>query len=297
MEASPFAVPRPCALRDLSPVVHWARHHVRTPSFHWKRRIYDFELLFVKHGEILATIGDERHSAGAGTLLVLPPWTPHAVVIRSEPHAELLGVHFDFFDGAAAGHDIIVDEGQINPLAFSAVPYTFDKPLLAKLYYPNVSARIVSLLEGVIQEWQERLPGYDAACKAMLLQLFTLLVRPGSESARRPHPKYEQPLFALTDEIRRHYSRRWSSAEMAKFLLVHEDYMSRQFKALMGVGPNKFVQSVRHQEAKRLLRETDHTIERISAEVGYEDFHYFSRIFKRWEGMTALQFRKLTRTI
>ncbi|MFC4811274.1 helix-turn-helix transcriptional regulator [Paenibacillus sp. GCM10023250] len=297
MEASSYVKPRPCTLRELSPAVHWARHHVRAPSFQWKRRIYDFELLFVKHGEIAATIGGERHLARAGTLLVLPPWIPHIVEIRSEPHAELLGIHFDFFDGTAAGHRFIVDESQIDPSAFSAVPYVSDKPLLAGYCFANVSGRIVALMEGVIQEWNERQSGYDAACKAMLLHLVALLARRGGEARPLPRPKHEERLLALADEIRRHCGRRWTSTEMAKFLLVHEDYMSRQFKALMGIGPNKFVQSVRHQEAKRLLRETDDTIERISLLVGYDDFHYFSRIFKRWEGMSALQFRKLSRTV
>ncbi|QHW30515.1 AraC family transcriptional regulator [Paenibacillus rhizovicinus] len=296
--ATPFyAVPRPCSLRDLSPVIHWAQHHVRTPAYHWHRRIYDFELLFVKHGEIRAIIGGEPHIARTGALLLLPPWIPHVVEVLSEPHAELLGVHFDFFDGAAANHNIIVDELQINPLAFSAVPFLQDKPLLPGYLYPNVSGRIVSLLEGIAQEWNERRSGYDTACKAMLLHLVTLLVRQGNESAQQAHPKYEQLLLSLAEEIRTHCSRNWTCAEMAKYVLVHEDYMSRQFKALMGVGPNKFVQSVRHQEAKRLLRETDHTVEWISGAVGYEDFHYFSRIFKRWEGMSAMQFRKLSRMI
>ncbi|MBM7565560.1 helix-turn-helix transcriptional regulator [Paenibacillus sacheonensis] len=292
-----YSAPRPCALRDLSPVVHWAQHHVRTPAYQWNRRIYDFELLFVKHGEIRATIGGEPYLARSGALIVLPPWEPHVVEVRSEPHAELIGVHFDFFDGAPASHNIIVDEQQINPLAFSAVPYLQEKPLLPDYLYPGISGRIVSLLEGIVQEWNERRPGHDAACKAMLLHLFTLLVRHGNEAGRQPLPKYEQRLHALAEEIRMHCSRNWTCAEMAKYVLVHEDYMSRQFKALMGVGPNKFVQSIRHQEAKRLLRETDHTIEWIAGAVGYEDFHYFSRIFKRWEGMSALQFRKLARMI
>lgn len=67
---------------------------------------------------------------------------------------------------------------------------------------------------------------------------------------------------------------------MAAFINVHEDYMSKLFKDMLGMSPNKYLQSVRHQQAKRLLRETDNKIERISLEVGYDDFHYFSRIFK-----------------
>ncbi|WP_308638777.1 helix-turn-helix domain-containing protein [Paenibacillus silvisoli] len=299
MNNASFPKIRPTSLRELSPVIHWARQHVRTPQFKWSRRIYDFELLYVKHGEIQATIEGETFLVRAGSLLALTPWKQHRIEVLTEPHAELLGVHFDFFDGAAASHAIIADEQHPNPDAFSDMPYLtadnmllFDEPLLS-----NVSPKIVALLENIIQEWNDRHRGYDSVCKGLMLQLIALLLRHQSKSSAATLPKYERSLLELVQAIRSDCSRRWSSAEMAKFLLVHEDYMSRQFKAMMGVGPNKFVQGVRHQEAKKLLRETDQTVEWIAGAVGYEDFHYFSRMFRKWEGMSAMQFRRMSRTL
>ncbi|WP_165822523.1 helix-turn-helix transcriptional regulator [Paenibacillus montanisoli] len=299
MDNAAFPRLRAAALRDLSPVIHWARQHFRSPQFKWSRRIYDFELLYVKHGEIRAAIEGESFLVRAGSLLVLTPWKHHRIEVLTEPHAELLGVHFDFFDGAAASHAIIVDEHNPNPDAFSDMPYlTPDNLILfTEPHLPNVSPKIIALLENVIQEWNERHRDYDSVCKGLMLQLIALLVRHQSEHNQMPHPKHERKLLELVQAIRTECSRKWSSAEMAKFLLVHEDYMSKQFKAMMGVGPNKFVQGVRHQEAKRLLRETDHTVEWIAGAVGYEDFHYFSRVFRKWEGMSAMQFRRLSRTV
>lgn len=289
---------RRTTLRDLSPVIHWAQQHNRTPAFKWSRRIYDFQLLYVKHGELLASIeGEPAMRVRAGSLLILPPWRHHRIEIMTEPYAELLGVHFDFFEMPDVTHSILIDEQAPNASLLGNIPYLHDKPIFTELVYNAISPKIISVLENVIQEWNERQQGYEVVCKGLLAQLITLLVRHQNEGRGLAHPKYEAQLLQLAEEIRSDFSRRWTSAEMAKYLLVHEDYMSRQFKAMMGIGPNKFVQSVRHQEAKRLLRETDQTIESISSAVGYEDFHYFSRIFKRWEGISAMQFRKLSRLI
>lgn len=233
----------------------------------------------------------------AGSLLILPPWRHHRIEIMTEPYAELLGVHFDFFEMPEVTHSILIDEQAPNVALLSHIPYLQDKPIFTELVYNTVSPKIISLFENIVQEWSERQQGYEVICKGLLVHLITLLVRHQNEGRSLAHPKYEVQLLQLAEEIRTDFSRRWTSTEMAKYLLVHEDYMSRQFKAMMGIGPNKFVQSVRHQEAKRLLRETDQTIESISAAVGYEDFHYFSRIFKRWEGISAMQFRKLSRLI
>lgn len=252
----------------------------------------------MKHGELRATIeGESPLKVRAGSLLILPPWRHHRIEVLTEPYAELLGVHFDFFDTAETVHSILVDEGAPNAELLSHIPFLHDKPIFTELLFNTVSPRIITLLENVIQEWNDRHLGYEVICKGLMVHLITLLLRHQSERRGLSHPKYEQQLLQLAEEIRSDFSRKWTSVEMAKYLRVHEDYMSRQFKAMMGIGPNKFVQSVRHQEAKRLLRETDQTIESISTVVGYEDFHYFSRIFRRWEGMSAMQFRKLSRMI
>ncbi|SEN05811.1 AraC family transcriptional regulator [Paenibacillus sp. OV219] len=289
---------RPTTLRELSPVIHWAQPHNRAPAFKWSRRIYDFQLLYVKHGELRATIeGEASLKVRAGSLLILPPWLHHRIEVLSEPYAELLGVHFDFFETSEVTYSILVDEQAPNVELLCHIPYLQDKPIFMELLFNTVSPRIISLLENIIQEWNEKQQGYEVICSGLMVHLITLLVRHQNERRGLSHPKYEKQLLQLAEEIRSDFSRRWTSAEMAKYLNVHEDYMSRQFKSMMGIGPKKFVQSVRHQEAKRLLRETDQTIESISAAVGYEDFHYFSRIFKRWEGMSAMQFRKLSRMI
>ncbi len=50
---------------------------------------------------------------------------------------------------------------------------------------------------------------------------------------------------------------------------------------------------VRITQAKQLLRFTDMTVEAVGAECGMEDANYFSRLFKKLEGISPGEFRKM----
>ena len=49
----------------------------------------------------------------------------------------------------------------------------------------------------------------------------------------------------------------------------------------------------RMKEAEKLLRETDLHIYQIAEKVGFSDYNYFTKIFKKFVGCTPSQYRKL----
>ncbi len=67
---------------------------------------------------------------------------------------------------------------------------------------------------------------------------------------------------------------------------------SRRFKRATGFKPMDYVHTVRIEEAKAMLETSDHTIESIGLEVGYEDPASFRRIFKRKVGLTPGIYRR-----
>lgn len=57
-------------------------------------------------------------------------------------------------------------------------------------------------------------------------------------------------------------------------------------------GIAEHIKTLRIEEAKRLLKETDMPIFEIAAMVGFLDYNYFCRVFKKVTGMPALKYRK-----
>lgn len=60
----------------------------------------------------------------------------------------------------------------------------------------------------------------------------------------------------------------------------------------LGIGIAEHIRNLRINEAKRLLVETTLPIHVISDKVGFNDYNYFCRIFKKMVGIPAKQFRK-----
>jgi len=67
---------------------------------------------------------------------------------------------------------------------------------------------------------------------------------------------------------------------------------SRRFKRATGYNPMDYVHAVRIEEAKTMLETSDHTVESIGLDVGYEDPASFRRIFKRKVGLTPSIYRR-----
>lgn len=67
------------------------------------------------------------------------------------------------------------------------------------------------------------------------------------------------------------------------------------FSDQFGCTVAEYVRSLRIEEAKRLLRETDRPITRIAGDVGFGDYNYFCRCMKKSLGMSARTYRESQR--
>ena len=52
-----------------------------------------------------------------------------------------------------------------------------------------------------------------------------------------------------------------------------------------------FLTRIRMEKAAELMKETDRTLESISFLVGYDDYHYFSRVFRKKMGISPSEYR------
>lgn len=286
-------------IRDLAPSVHWAQFHRLKTGGYKIRRIYDFELLYLIEGSGVAQYADRHYRLTAGDLLILPAGVPHKVDVTEKEGAAFIGIHFDFFDELEikADEDIIVNEQSVQPELFCQEPVLQPFQPLSSQPVRIPPQAVVPLMEQVTQEFTRRAPGYELACRSLLLLILTLLWRDQSDAKRTIHPKYGDIMLQLASKIEAAPGEDWSGHRLAALTNLQEDYVSKLFKAAVGLPPNKYIQSVRHREAKRLLRETDATVETVGLSLGYRDLHYFSRIFHKWEGISPREYRNLSRIL
>ncbi|REK71651.1 helix-turn-helix transcriptional regulator [Paenibacillus paeoniae] len=301
MEANQISYPlrRHATIKEWSPRIHYAQFQRLPTGPLPERRIYDFELLYVSQGEAATTMLGQRHHLSAGQLIVLPAGVFHQNEAISSPDTRFLGIHFDFFDelDILTEADMIVSEDhvQYHRFAHEAVTDGFQPLSQEPVYTPTLAC--VQLMEQLVQEFTLRPIGYELACKALMLNILTHLLRLQPLRSRSLATPYSGKLMEIIEEMERQPDAPWSNAIIAERMNLSLDHAAKLFKGMAGLPPNEFLHNVRHREARRLLRETDLSVEQISEQLGYSGIHYFSRLFRKHEGISATAYRKLSRVL
>ena len=83
-----------------------------------------------------------------------------------------------------------------------------------------------------------------------------------------------------------------SLAKISKINYINYSYLSRTFKAVMGINFMDYLVSIRVEAAKKLLSSTNLKIYEVARNVGIEDPNYFSKFFKKHTQDTPVQYRE-----
>ncbi|MCR5218662.1 helix-turn-helix domain-containing protein [Treponema sp.] len=97
----------------------------------------------------------------------------------------------------------------------------------------------------------------------------------------------------VCDYVNENLSKDISLEEAADFAGISSFYLSKLFKEEKGETFINFISDKRLEKARQLLEETELSIKEITAEVGYNDQNYFSRIFKNKYGLSPKEYRKV----
>jgi transcriptional regulator GlxA family with amidase domain len=90
---------------------------------------------------------------------------------------------------------------------------------------------------------------------------------------------------------REHLAEPFKMAEAAKAIGVSERTLQRSVQRTIGTSPIRFVQDLRIERARHLLRTTDKSVEAISRKVGYEHAHTLRVLLRERTGKTASALR------
>jgi len=91
--------------------------------------------------------------------------------------------------------------------------------------------------------------------------------------------------------LHQNYTRPLTRWEIAGAVGVSEDYLTRVFNRELEISPWDYLNRYRILQAKALLRSTSRSIAEIAHQVGYKDQAYFSRVFSRITGASAIDYR------
>lgn len=102
----------------------------------------------------------------------------------------------------------------------------------------------------------------------------------------------------LIDQVKQHLETNYSNPDLSLSYLSEQfglpsRVVSKLFKSITGERFVDYLMQLRMSQAKRLLTETDEPVQAISEKVGYLQVISFIRTFKKCEGVTPGEYRKL----
>ncbi|GAA5494791.1 HTH-type transcriptional activator RhaS [Rubritalea halochordaticola] len=96
--------------------------------------------------------------------------------------------------------------------------------------------------------------------------------------------KVDDRLVRIWGYVSQDISRKWTLDELADLGHLSGEHLRRLCKRDLGRSPLQHLIYMRLMRARKLLLETDDTVEAISEQVGYESGFSFSNTFKKWMG-------------
>lgn len=81
--------------------------------------------------------------------------------------------------------------------------------------------------------------------------------------------------------------------DYASLLNITPNHLNKTVKAITQKSPTRWIDEAIVLEAKVLLSQSDLSISEVAGEVGFEDPSYFTRLFRKYEGITPSDFRKM----
>lgn len=133
----------------------------------------------------------------------------------------------------------------------------------------------------------------DLLVTALFMQITGFLCRTYHETANNSF-RHDNPYANIVNYINSNYTSTITLEELSRHSGLSKNGIIAIFKRLYHTTPIQYINTLRIYRAEDLLRSTDMSITQVTLECGFNDSNYFTRTFRRINGMTPRDFRNVS---
>lgn len=227
----------------------------------------DYYLMYVTSGRLLVKINGKEVFAEAGDVILFPPQYRYRYSFAG---GGTLSYYFVHFSGSYT-------EELLKQLSLSDLP---------GVWHVGHSEKAVGVFAALFDAFAEGDPLRDLRAAVSLEQILIAL------SSERFRSEREAPLGRSLSYIKAFYTRSIRIPELAASEGLSVSRYNTLFKQQTGMSPIRYITQLRMKHAASLLLATDLDVRTVGEIVGYEDNHFFSKVFKKQMGCSPLTYRK-----
>jgi AraC family transcriptional activator of pobA len=229
----------------------------------------------------------------AGDLFLIAPGQVHDVADIGEARGWAVEFSADAI-GEPGSHTALLS-WYANPLLYPFVGPAGEKQVhrfsVPEADQPEWSRHLKALGD----ELEARRVGHQEAARAHLTLILVEVARLAEDVVEGMHARNDPVLAEVFAYIEKHYAKPISLKEVAATVNLSPGHLTTVIRERTGRTVVGWIAERRMAEARRLLLETDESVENVGARVGYDDPTYFARRFRRAYGTTPAVWRRANR--
>jgi hypothetical protein len=157
----------------------------------------------------------------------------------------------------------------------------------------TMNGALRALLKALVTELQTfKSETQDGVKKARVRSLICLTLIEATSILDTSRPRAATGMVVAAEKfLRKHHIDKLTMDDLAAHLGFSRARMFEVFKKETGMSPNDYLQRHRIECCKGLLSGTDRSVTDIALGTGFGSSQYFSRVFRKYCGMTPMEFR------
>ena len=150
---------------------------------------------------------------------------------------------------------------------------------------------IEQMLYRLCHEYTRQEPCYEQICSGLLISILGLISRSIFHSEIKQRKEKNELIEQIISEFYTSMQNPVIINELAKKFSISTNYLIREFKKSTGKTPAQYAIDMRIKKAEELLLFSNYTNAQISEFLGFSNYSYFSRLFKKHTGVTPNDYR------
>ena len=228
-----------------------------------------YQIWYISKGNCKHKIDNKSFSLSAGDLIIIPPFSYHSMTSDYDD-LEVIGIDFT---------ENYLSELDNNTIFLACIKPLFVREKEKQSVFTEIAFK--ELIEEMLKEHILKSKFSELIIKSNLLKLIILLERKSGLNESVEHSLYNNAVGEALRYIHNNIESKITIEDLCRVSKLSPTSLGVHFKKATGKSAIQYINSIRTDKAKQLLKETDMSVTDISYELGFSDSAYFNRVFKK----------------
>lgn len=233
----------------------------------------DYQLLYIASGKGYFYFDGEERCVTKGNMVLYRPKELQLYRYYAKDKPEIYWVHFTGFK---------VEEYLKRYGLFKN----------ENVFFSGTSSEYEWIYNQMIRELQLKRSNYEELLSLHLRHIFLMINRYIKDDNVQKNDMVNE-IEKAAYYFNENYNKDIKIEQYAKEHLMSKNWFIHCFKSIMKVTPMQYILMLRISAAKGYLESSDKNITEISEAVGYDNPLYFSRLFRKFTGLSPTEYRKI----